>query len=134
MKTKLVGFALGVGLCLSALGQTFQIQTRLSFDFTNALSVPDVDGFVLYQSTNVALPLSQWTPIMWVSKTNYSLPGSGFLLPVVTNTVDATAPARFFYALQSTNSTYGTNFFAASFSNVAPGRGVPNGGSNLRGL
>jgi hypothetical protein len=124
----------------AAVAQTtnvIQIPVRLAFDYTNSITDGNLDGFLLMQSTNVALPLDQWTPVLGVAASVYPLPGTNFQLPIITNQVtivktngQALQATQWFYALAATNSAFGTN--AMSFSNVATNRGLPVGGSNLR--
>jgi hypothetical protein len=132
MKTKLICllFAIAIPVLAAPPPPTFNLVSRLYFDFTNDQTT--VDGFVLFQSSTVSLPLDQWLPILSAAKTNFALPGTNLFLGTVTNVITRTNPATLFFVLAGTNSTWGTNL--VGFSNVATNRDVPVGGSNLRAL
>jgi hypothetical protein len=139
-KLLLLSSILCLELAPAAMAQTtnvIQVPVRLAFDYTNSITEGNVDGFLLMQTTNIALPLDQWTPVLGVAASVYPIPGTNFQLPIITNQVaivktngQAVLATQWFYSLAATNSTFGTN--AMSFSNVATNRGLPVGGSNLR--
>lgn len=104
-----LALAFGIVLLSSAANITSLKVFTLAFDYTDAAAVPTVDGFILYETTNIALPLDQWTPRLALSKTNWNLPAAGNQFKV-TNT-----PGNYFWILASSNATWGVT--PESFSN-----------------